>query len=645
MLKLTEIVKLKDQGCYKQAIDIGLKIDPKNIDKPEKFYAELTHVCILDGKLEQATIFLNKAQQIAELDFDVRLNSARLSLVTSELTKAKVIVDDLLSEFVGRVEIQTLLASYYRNNGELQKSFELCNKILETHQENVEALINVGIIQYLTNKTDEAYGALKKSYELNPNIKSLWKLLSSLAVIQCDYGFAINILYRLKNSDALDQKSLHMLARCLIETKQYEEGLTVLRQLIETDPANALYFNDLGIILHQQGNFTASKANFQRAIELQDTFPQALNNLGTLLLDEKAPMQARELFQRAIKIEPNYADAYNNLGKAFVNLGEIGSGIENYRKALKINETKKDTLISLLTLLVQIKDSEETDIFTEFQSLKSFKSGIEENLELLTLQSIDYFLRKDLANLKATLENFKLSWDVKKELLHPKQKIFCSAYTNFIEKLIGAYTTFYKSDLQKIICIGDSHTLTFSNSIKRIGSMDYRFQSRLVIGVKSYHLSQNAANSYKAIISEIVQNLRGSSKVIISVGEIDCRHDEGFLPHAIKNKADLNELINTSVAGLVRWLKCNIFEKHDLYVTNVPAPWFNKELTEATNNSVAIVRRKYNNALHEKLKETDIKIVDFYSKTVGLDGFAKPNYYLDGVHMHPNILLEMDFER
>ncbi len=104
-----------------------------------------------------------------------------------------------------------------------------------------------------------------------------------------------------------------------------------------TNPEHATVYNNLGIVLALQGNFTEACANFRQALGIDPGHASALNNLGNALQNSGQSAAAVECFRQAVQLNPQMANAHNNLGNSLVSLGQLTQAISCFQQALDIN--------------------------------------------------------------------------------------------------------------------------------------------------------------------------------------------------------------------------------------------------------------------------------------------------------------------
>lgn len=199
---------------------------------------------------------------------------------------------------------------------------------------------------------------------------------------------------------------------------------------------------------------------------------------------------------------------------------------------------------------------------------------------------------------------------------------------------------------EPLYLVGDSHVLSPARYPVRFDRRAMVAIPRLVFGVKSWHLAQaqgGRPNLYAAALARALRGLPEGATAVVSVGEIDCRADEGFLPalrrNGVLDPARTCEVIRETATQAFAFVSEQAGEASiDFHVVNVPAPRrdFPGRNDEDSRAVVEIVR-SYNHALAEVAAARRTRVIDVYDQTVGANGFAAQGRHLDSVHLMPDI--------
>jgi len=100
---------------------------------------------------------------------------------------------------------------------------------------------------------------------------------------------------------------------------------------------SAVIANKIGVAYHHMFDLTDAKKNYQRAIQLNPHYAEAINNMGAVYQAEKNYRQAQRLYRKAIKLNPNSSLFYSNLGTSYFFEGNTKKGAEAYRQAFALD--------------------------------------------------------------------------------------------------------------------------------------------------------------------------------------------------------------------------------------------------------------------------------------------------------------------
>ena len=223
--------------------------------------------------------------------------------------------------------------------------------------------------------------------------------------------------------------------------------------------------------------------------------------------------------------------------------------------------------------------------------------------------------------------------------LPKRDQVFCSAYANLINHVIKKCPTLQSFNKNKIYHVGESHCLSYAHHSFTIEQQTFQVTPRITFGAKAYHFSKPEGSSFKSITRRNLDAIPDSSLVLISIGEIDCRINEGFILASQKTGIALSELVQKTVLGYVKWfLNANVSNNHRYTFFNVPAPCYRKEITLNANQDTANVVRLFNEILRKNLEEYSYDLINVYGPTKAENSFSHGLYHCDNVHLDCRIL-------
>ena len=124
-----------------------------------------------------------------------------------------------------------------------------------------------------------------------------------------------------------------------LSDKRVSLGLASVQEAVRLDPKSPLYHNTLGVVyLHYLSKPQEAQAEFQKALELDPSYADAMTNLGVTQAQQGHWEEAVATYRKAISlpIYPNPEVAYANLGWAYLNLDKPREAEESYRTAIQL---------------------------------------------------------------------------------------------------------------------------------------------------------------------------------------------------------------------------------------------------------------------------------------------------------------------
>jgi tetratricopeptide (TPR) repeat protein len=117
------------------------------------------------------------------------------------------------------------------------------------------------------------------------------------------------------------------------------------------DPAVQAAF-DSGVKLLGEKNFKGALAEFNKALQVDPTFPEAHVGKGDALKALEDFQSAAIAYSRAIEIDQNSAAAYNGRGEALLKVGQVDGAAADFSRALELDPSNPVILSNLGHILI-----------------------------------------------------------------------------------------------------------------------------------------------------------------------------------------------------------------------------------------------------------------------------------------------------
>ncbi len=151
----------------------------------------------------------------------------------------------------------------------------------------------------------------------------------------------------------------------------WANDITFWRRVAIVCPNSGQGYYNMGIAYAGLGDMDAAVREYEKAVQIEPTFPDANNNLGNILLARGMIAEAMDHYRAELTLNPNHALAHNNLGSAYSRLGKQEEAESEYRRALEIDPDYVDAQNNIaISLAAQGKYAEAVAGFERVLRLK-----------------------------------------------------------------------------------------------------------------------------------------------------------------------------------------------------------------------------------------------------------------------------------
>ena len=281
-----------------------------------------------------------------------------------------------------------------------------------------------------------------------------------------------------------------------------EQALIYTHKSIELKSNNPDAHMNLGIINIHLGNLDQALASTLKSIELKPDNPTALMNLGIIYKDLGDLDQALAYTLKSLKLKPDNPDTYSMLGAIHKSLGNLDQALAFTHKSLEIKPNNPDTLMSLghtYETLNELDSALESyalsaRLITEYKAESSLTSLVSTAIILLQKNRIE--------EAKSTISN-ALRIACSKEIQFQPSSILNrkhnNAFLSYLNRLLPEIPCIDPSVDSKILHLGESHCLTFTNQTISLKGKRSTIKPCLIKGAKAFHLTEESNTNIQKI--------------------------------------------------------------------------------------------------------------------------------------------------
>jgi len=269
------------------------------------------------GKISEAEAGFKAALEADPTFAPANLGLAHVALRKGDLKQTQAFLkeaidadpesQDFRDEFEKLSELNTLMSKGIRSmkNGEVEDAFESFRIASEKFPNYPESVFNMGLVHFRKKEFTDAVGYFHKTMEINPGHKTALAAIKNVAKKYFNSG---NQSYKRGDSEgALDS---------------YEKVLEVDDTFYQ-----ALY--QIGVIQSKLGDKDAATVSYEKALAVNPQFYKGYFALGLAKSGLNDSEGALAAFESAVDIHPGYDKAYGAMGDIYI-------ANKNYEKAKQV---------------------------------------------------------------------------------------------------------------------------------------------------------------------------------------------------------------------------------------------------------------------------------------------------------------------
>jgi Flp pilus assembly protein TadD len=147
---------------------------------------------------------------------------------------------------------------------------------------------------------------------------------------------------------------LHDLGMSAFQRGSVEVALKFISRACGYPQAPAIWHRNHAEILDRSGNSEAAETAARLALQRDSDCASAWETLGTILIQRGSLAESCACYERAVQLEPTFLQALNNLAVALDRLGRLEAAKARYRQVLRLAPASPDIQLNFATLLGEL---------------------------------------------------------------------------------------------------------------------------------------------------------------------------------------------------------------------------------------------------------------------------------------------------
>jgi Tfp pilus assembly protein PilF len=267
---------------------------------------------------------------------------------------------------------------------------------LRKDPKNIDALIELAATLQKSRKINAAMDVLAEaksnlSAQERPDASEVFRYRYTLAMTYLandERSKAHTILSDLIGKDKTFLPGYATLAFSYLKEGKDSIAKFIVEQALDRGGDHPSLYNIMGVLAERQGNFAKARDQYNKALNMSDTFAPALVNRANLYVATREVGMAESDYKKALESDPANTDAMIGLGAVLRQTGRYASSRETFERVLEVDADNPQARFNLAILMREnLKDegqalryfNEVTQSERANQTLKaSAKSAIDE---------------------------------------------------------------------------------------------------------------------------------------------------------------------------------------------------------------------------------------------------------------------------
>jgi len=267
---------------------------------------------------------------------------------SGNLAEAEKLYRQMLSTDPENADASYLLAMVLQKTGRLDEAERFAERASILRPDNPAAVFSYANILRDCGKLDRSVEVYKRALDIRGNFtEAIWNM-ANVMLRQGKLENAINLYKRALSADPGNAVLCRAAMAALAGPGYMKEMKSFADTFIQANAACAAVALQCGSLFYDKGDLLNAASYFRKAIDADNTNPDAWTMLGTVLKLSGKLSDACACYGKAIELNSINPATYNNLGTVLAEMGDTAQAITIYRKAITLSPGYDQAFSNLL---------------------------------------------------------------------------------------------------------------------------------------------------------------------------------------------------------------------------------------------------------------------------------------------------------
>ncbi|MDO6427832.1 PEP-CTERM system TPR-repeat protein PrsT [Thalassotalea sp. 1_MG-2023] len=314
----------------------------------------------------------------------VNFNQQQMLKADESLRKYLAIISDDVRALKLQAKVSMALNEYFNAKNNLVKA-----RLITPNDQEIWSLL--GKAYLATGDVEKASRYFQDVIAENPNSVAAKLDFANLLVVKGDYSNAIDLLQETEKLADNNQQLLQILANAYQYNRDYQSAEKVLKRLVEKQPENDFFYQQLGVVKGLLGDHQQAKTYFLKAADLAPNNVKTTIHLARIELMAGNVTDARNIIEQKLAKNNDQTSLLVELGDTYLSESNLEVASQYYEKAYSL-ERESSLAVSKVVDVHVLKNelTKAIEVLGNFINRNKANSALSHRLARLNMQIKDY---------------------------------------------------------------------------------------------------------------------------------------------------------------------------------------------------------------------------------------------------------------